>query len=450
MIYTLLKFLCKITVHSYFRRVQIIGKEKIPVDGPCIYIANHPSAFMDPIVVASTLSEPVYFIAAGEYVGTGAKGWIFKHLLHMIPVFRPSTRPEDVHKNKQMFEHCFSHLSEKRSLLIFPEGVSITERKIKPFKTGIARISRGAELRNNLDLNINVVPIGLNYSDPHQFRSDLFVKIGDPILVKDFISATEKNEIEEVERLTQICEDALQETVIHTNNETDDSLLIKLNTIYSRDLKLELGIEPKEQEREFIMQKEMIEAIEFFKINQLEKFNSVTKEINDYALKLSENGLKDKDIMEIKFQKSFRRITSYILGFPFFVLGFLNNFIPYFFVQYLVAKIKLNENFKGSMILAIGLFSFLGFYFGTSLLLGLLSPLGWWALLYPFVMYISGIYSLIYFSAIYYSGKRKNLRRILKSNKEALEELIVFRKKLISMLDDCRVSFQENKKSQTT
>ena len=441
MIYRILKVLCKLTIHSYFRRVQIIGKENIPTKGPYIFIANHPSAFMDPIVVATTVSPPVYFIAAGEYVGRGFKGWFFRQFLHMIPVFRPSTRPEDVHKNAEMFTHCFKHLGSKKSLLIFPEGVSITEKKIKPLKTGIARIARSAEIENNFSLNISIVPIGLNYSDPHQFRSDLFIKIGEPILVNDVISNQPEKEIEEVDKLTQLCEERLQETVIHIEEEEDNYILTALNTIYSRDIKTEFGFTFRQQEREFELHKELQDALTFFKNNHPQKFSDVLAELTAYDQTLKANHISDKAIKEIKSQISFRRIGTYIFGFPFFLFGWLTNTIPYILVNLILKKIKVNENFRGSLQLAFGLFIFL-FFYASYTTIGIFSPFGWWALLAPILFYSSGIYSLIYLTAIRYSSKRNKLRKFLKSNKALLSQLIVQRKNLILNLENCRVEYQ--------
>lgn len=446
MLYFILKILSKLTLKSYFRRIRIVGKENIPTEGALIFIANHPSAFMDPILVATTVKQPVYFIAAGEYVGKGIKGWVFRKWLHMIPVFRPSTRPEDVHKNKDMFNYCFDHLTEGGSLLIFPEGISITERKIKPFKTGVARIARGAEIKNNFKLNIHIVPVGLNYSNPHQFRSDVFVNIGKAISVKDFISADETKEFDEVEKLTDAAEQGLHKTTLHVENQDDDSLLSKLNRVYSRDLKQELGFDYKEQEREFRMQKDMLDAIDYFKQTDPSKFQTTVSAIDYYLQNLSQNGLNDKDIKELKFQRSFRRITSYILGFPFFIIGFLTNVIPYFLVQFILKKIRMNENFQGSMILAAGLVIFVVFYLTGAILSGLLTPISWWAFALPVVMYVTGVYAQMYLAAIHYSSQRRNLRAVFKKNKLMIEELLVERKNLIATLEACRSEFDATKK----
>jgi len=441
-LYFILKILSKLTLKSFFRRIRIVGKENIPENVPVIFIANHPSAFMDPIIVASTVKQPVYFIAAGEYVGKGVKGYMFRKWLHMIPVFRPSTRPEEVHKNKDMFNHCFDHLSSGRSLLIFPEGVSKTERKIKPFKTGVARIARGAELLNAKKLHLHIVPVGLNYSNPHQFRSDVFVNIGKAICVSDYISENPENEFTEVEQLTKLAEDRLHETVLHIDKEEDDPLLTKLHQIYSRDLKEELGIDFKEQEREFILQKNMLAAIDHFRTNAPHKFDFAVQEINLYTAKLNQYGITDKDIRELKFQRSFFRIASYILGLPFFLMGVVFNFIPYYLVQFILKRIRMNENFQGSMILAVGLILFFVFYVSVSIIAGILLPLGWWAVLLPAVMYITGIYSQMYLSAIQYTRQRKNLRNVFRQNKKMIQELGEERRKLIVLLEELRLEFE--------
>ena len=55
-----------------------------------------------------------------------------------------------------------------------------------PIKTGVAIIALGAEAKYNFELDLSIVPIGLNYSNPHNFKSDVFVNIGKPIKVSDY------------------------------------------------------------------------------------------------------------------------------------------------------------------------------------------------------------------------------------------------------------------------
>ncbi|MBK9191866.1 MAG: hypothetical protein IPM77_10305 [Crocinitomicaceae bacterium] len=114
------------------------------------------------------------------------------------------------------------------------------------------------------------------------------------------------------------------------------------------------------------------------------------QQIDLYSGQLDRHGITDKDIRELKFQQSFVRVISYILGLPFFIPGVIFNFIPYYLVQYILKKSASMKNFQGSMILAAGLILFTFFYITVSVLTGIFTPIGWWAVLLPLVMYITG------------------------------------------------------------
>lgn len=90
MVYRIIKWLAGITLKAYFRKVVVRGMENIPSNGPVIIVANHPSAFMDPMVIGTITNRSLHFIAAGEFMGHGLKSWIYRKQLNMIPVYRPS------------------------------------------------------------------------------------------------------------------------------------------------------------------------------------------------------------------------------------------------------------------------------------------------------------------------------------------------------------------------
>jgi len=439
--YGFLKILMRFTLLAYFRKITVDGKENVPSKGPFILVSNHPSAFMDPVVVATYTKQPLYFIAAGEYVGTGFKGWFFKKFLHMIPVFRPSTRPEETHKNSKMFEKCSEHLTNNKTLLIFPEGKSVTDKKIKTLKTGVARIARDAELTNNFKLGLTIIPVGLNYSDPHSFRSDLYVNIGEPITVSDHVSENPTDEIQEVKDFTQLIEDGLIETVLHIDDPEEEETFSLINSIYTADLKTEMGIEFGDQEKEFQLKKTIIEVIDYFKSTSPEKHQEMMSKVDDYSKKLSAHDLTDRDIKNIHFQLNFRRITSYFLGLPFFLIGFLGNALPYAANDAIQNRLNVKGSFQGSIMFGIGFGMFLIWYTTTTVLLATLTPLSYWATLLPVILYITGIYTLIYRAAIHYSRKRNNLRKFAKNNKEACQDLIRSRNHLITEFDEFRTIY---------
>lgn len=441
MVYSVLKFLTKFTLIGYFKTYKIDGKENIPKKGPFIFVANHPSAFMDPLAVATAIKEPVYFIAAAEYIGKGIKGWFFKTFLHMIPVYRRKTLPNDTHKNKDMFATCYTHLGKGNSLLIFPEGVSITERKLKEIKTGTARIALGAERLHNFKLNLAIVPIGLNYSSPHEWRSDLYVKIGTPIYLDDFSTISDENEIENVKKLTAQLQTELEKLVVHTASEDEEVMLEKLDQIYSNDLKEEFSIALDELDEEFSIHKDFAAAISYFKESKPSIYKTTENKIDAYLGKLNAYNLTDQDIGQFKKRLSIRRTFSFVLGAPLFIIGYVLNVIPYKLVVFFHSRLKLDETFNGSMALALGFILFLSWYSGATVALWSFSNFGWFCLLLPLLMYVSGLYTLIYIAAAKNSIQRIKLRSFYSKNTSKVNDLIAQRREIIAILTACKEDY---------
>jgi 1-acyl-sn-glycerol-3-phosphate acyltransferase len=170
----------RLTTKFFFKTISVRNKEIIPQDGPLMILANHPSTFMDPIVITTILNRDVYYLAKGELFKSRLSRWILPKL-NMIPVYRKQDDPKQMEKNKDTFEKCFEHLEKGGAILMFPEGTSITERKLRPIKTGASRIVLGAEERNQFNLGIKVITIGLNYDNPHRFNQQLYINIEQPI-----------------------------------------------------------------------------------------------------------------------------------------------------------------------------------------------------------------------------------------------------------------------------
>ena len=117
---------------------------------------------MDPVVIGTLTNRPLFFLAKGSLFQNKFTQWLFPKF-NMIPIFKRDETPDQAHKNKEVFSHCYKHFAEGGAILIFPEGISFTERKIKEIKTGAARICLGAEAENDFKLGIKIITIGLNF-----------------------------------------------------------------------------------------------------------------------------------------------------------------------------------------------------------------------------------------------------------------------------------------------
>jgi 1-acyl-sn-glycerol-3-phosphate acyltransferase len=87
MLLATLKLLMKIITRFFFKKISTRNRKVIPEKGLLIILANHPSAFLDPIVIATLINRDVYLLAKGELFKSKFAQRILPSLC-MIPVYR--------------------------------------------------------------------------------------------------------------------------------------------------------------------------------------------------------------------------------------------------------------------------------------------------------------------------------------------------------------------------
>lgn len=396
---------------------------------------------MDPIVIATSIQEKVYFLAAGEYMGKGIKFWFMNRFLNMIPIYRPETMPGQTQQNAAIFEKCIEHLNKRKTIIVFPEGVSSTEKRILPLKTGVARIARATELANDLKAEVKIVPIGLNYTNPHKFRSDLYVNIGEPIMAADFFSIDEEAEKEEVKALTAHMESKMIDSILHLEIDEYDELLDQVNDSYSKHLINELGVSFKDQKRHFELNKLTLSAFSFFKDKKPALYEEMKGRIQEYFDELDSANISDRALNPSYVKRNLQRSLFLIWSFPLFLIGFLGNVIPHQVSTALIKLINAKDSFRGSIILAVSMFIFLLWYIGATVALWKLTPLAYYSLFLPIILYISGFIAMIYLSVAKQLSKYKKMKKVLKGNPELAQNLEERRSTLIKDFETLRSEF---------
>ena len=143
MLYHILKIPLIPTWKTYFKSIHFHNKTAVPSSGPIILAVNHTSAFMDPVLIAVLSKRTFHFLARGEAFNSKLSR-IFYASLNMLPLYRPEISPDDMHKNKFVFTKCFEHLKSGNAIMMFPEGFSKTERRLRPIKTRYFEVSIGS------------------------------------------------------------------------------------------------------------------------------------------------------------------------------------------------------------------------------------------------------------------------------------------------------------------
>lgn len=434
MLYLILRWLFRFAVKGYFRSIYIKGQEKIPTSGPIIFVANHTSAFMDPILLGTQIKQSLHFLARGEAFKSKWAAGIFK-FLNMIPVYRPEVEPEKVHLNTLVFQKCHDHLSLGKSILIFPEGFSKTERRLRHFKTGAARIALGAEEQNNFNLGVKIVPIGINYSNPHHFRSDVFVNYGDPIEIKSYEDQYIKDQRATAVALTNEIKKRIEERVVIVKDEQLDIVIKQIEIMYRSKLRADPN--PKEKApQDFYLSKNIVRAVELYQKEYPDKMHDFERKINLYLKTLKQLHIRDTQVRNSEISlKLIERIFYFVLGFPFFLYGYIVNYIPFKTAELLAKWIRVRKDFIGSMKLALGMFLFLIIYLIQFFIIGTLSSLII-AAIALFTWYPAGIFTINYIKNFYLFRGSLNYLRLFMRKSDLIVHLKTTREELVDQLEE--------------
>ena len=175
--YWFFRLLAKLALFFYCRKIDVQSNNNINFDKPTILASNHPNSFFDAIVIACKYPKSIYFLARGDAFKHKLVGKFLKSI-HLIPIYRLSEGKENLSKNNETFDICIELLKQNKTILIFSEGICKNEWQLRPLKKGTSRLARLA-LNQNIDLQI--VPVNINYSTFKKNPKDVILNVNKPI-----------------------------------------------------------------------------------------------------------------------------------------------------------------------------------------------------------------------------------------------------------------------------
>ncbi len=445
MIYKFFELLLKVSVRIYFKNKVITGRSNIPKGKPVLFVSNHPGAFLDPIVIGSYAGRSLYYIARGESFQNRFSSWFFK-MIHMIPVYRKEETPELTHKNKAVFRACNEHFENGRSLIIFPEGTSKIEYRLRKVKSGASRIVLGAESKNNFELGVTIIPIGITYSNPMNFRTDVQVNFGEPISVKSYQKAYQEDSFVTAKLLTKDIENSIKEEMLLIENRENDEVFDQLQKLYFEEMINRFKTPNLTENQKLELKKSLVKAIEYFKKSAPDFSNKLQQLLKEYFSKMIDIELNNPGFNKRLVSDKFSIITNIIglfTGFPIFLLGFVFNYPAYRISGVLTKCFSQRDDFTGGLRLVIGTFSFLISYilfgivfaqfFNGLLILVLL-------VLLPFL----GMFSLGYVRVFNALKSELFYRKMIATNNYSFKKLLELRKEIIEELEKARLLYNES------
>jgi 1-acyl-sn-glycerol-3-phosphate acyltransferase len=144
----LVLFIVRVVLTTFFwiyLRMQRIGREYIPAEGPVILASNHRS-FFDPFMIGTMTRRPVYYVAKKELFGYNrVLSWLL-NALGAFPVDRGNSDHETIETAKVI-------LGRGEIVLMFPEGTRTRPGSLGKPRRGVGRMA--------LETGAPVVPIAI-------------------------------------------------------------------------------------------------------------------------------------------------------------------------------------------------------------------------------------------------------------------------------------------------
>ena len=245
------------------------------------------------------------------------------------------------------------------------------DRRLRPLRTGTARIALQAEADHGFSLGLRILPIGLTYSKPEESGSGVVVYAGSPIMVKAWEQQYLKDPRAAVLSLTQAISDRFAQLMLNPGSLEEDLLHSKLEEI----LEVMYPCTPQES---WERGKRLLQGLQAFESQHLEAMSVLKKEVERYVQEREKYGLR-----ESAFAQNWLKRFILLLTFPAWFFVWVHHYIvPVLLLQVLGRKLNLYIGYT-TTLKWLGSFLILPFWY--SMLMVMVPAIlqigrGWYAL----------------------------------------------------------------------
>lgn len=354
--YQLARTSVQIWLHLFFRKIIIENPERMPKGKPVVMVMNHQNSFLDAFILVGRYYWKFQHFMTNAMV---FKIPVVKHILrslNLIPVFRMRDGLSEVGKNKEIFDQCTEYLKKNDVIIIFPEASHNLNRRLRPLSKGFTRIVFGAMNKFDWKMDLQVLPISLNYSDHTKGRSYVYAYLHEPIPATKFKQAHDENPNKAALHLKLEVEKKIKSKMIHIESLEEypvhHIILDELETNPYDLINPDLGNNRSQKISEKIQK------------NDIELANSALTSLEKLGLRLK--------FITRKPVSLFKKLLL-IPG----TLIYLNNYIPHYPIRHITEKLLTDHAWDASLKLLsagiifpfyyLGVFSILNFGFGLEM-----------------------------------------------------------------------------------
>jgi len=424
MLYQIAKPIAHVAFSIYFRKIFFSNVQNIPAGKPVILALNHPTAFVEPCIVASFQDRPLNFLARGDFFANSLSARILADF-NIIPIFRIQDGGYGKLKaNFESFKECYRAFEENKVVLIMAEGGAEHEKQLRPLKKGTARLAFGA-LEHAPDLDLYIVPVGVNYTKSEEMRHIAMFNFAEPIRIQDYQQMHAKAPAKAIREVTAELKEKLSKNVIQVEKGEEEwvnfLLDIQRNSWEIKNFNIKSNSKKLLEEEKYISDK-------ILKIDANEK-QLLKEKTQLYQQVLDKNKVIDEGLA---FQKMYTFENHLKLGIGLLpsLIGRIINWSPMWLAGKLGKRVIPNDmTFEIPIKITLGII-FYAIYWMIFFVIGLVTGnYWWWSLL--ILLPILGIFHLQFND---FAKRLWQVRKVKNLQPDILENLEKKRQNLINIL----------------
>ncbi len=384
-------------IRCYYPRIEITGRDYIPKDGPVVFVANHANALIDPVLLGIVTRRPVVFLTKAPLFDIPIFGR-FLQSLGMIPAYRASDDAKQVRRNHDSVDKAAQALASGVAIGVFPEGISHDGLHLEKVRSGAARIALKAFHLGAK--NLVIVPVGFNFERKEKFRSSIWVQVGEPISLVEWLKTQPEDAGQRIRHLRETINARLCESVIHLEEAEWEPLLDDLEALIPA--KFHPGQDPIIGLKR---RKWLAEGMNHFNQTERRRARTLAVAILRHHRELDAIGLSPASpIMRLKgpafAMLLFWRTITLCAGLIPTALGTVQHIVPFFLTRWLARRVSANKRITLAQArLGFGLPIYVAWYafvwyWGQSYFLPWVATV--WTILMPFC----GVYALSYWRQV--------------------------------------------------
>ncbi|MEM9819644.1 MAG: 1-acyl-sn-glycerol-3-phosphate acyltransferase [Bacteroidota bacterium] len=436
MIYNILKLIFGWAIRLYFRQIYVHFPTNWDPQQPTVFVSNHRNALIDAILIGSMIDRPIHFMSRGESFLHPFKRWLYDQF-NMHPIYRMAHTPELCNRNLEQLS-LFQQILRKHPLLIFPEGLSHCAPRLRPIQSGAARVILGAEASADYQLGIQVVPVGLNYSDAHTFRSEVFINFGAPIDLRDHLNLHQTKARVAIRQLSQAIGRAIDQQCLTIEDQQVEPLVRQCEALYNKTLIRQYHICPWESRQVFLVKKEVIRALHYYQKKYPAQVRKLNQNAQCYLQNLQRHQISDQ-LLEQIWQGQFpqqRHLTRLVhfLGRPLYWFGYWHHFPAIQTARFFAHQKGLRSDFRGSVLLSVSVLMILITYPLLGALFYYLSHSILATLFYLRAMMLSGYFAIHYAESKVVLQQQWTLEKLKQKQSDTIRRLLKQRQQLLEKL----------------